>query len=85
MTASILKNMHKHWLALACIALGVCLAASAHAGVRNQVTAVTVTTTSGNCLANNNSRMSLTLDASAATANIGYCEGGACTAAAAWT
>ncbi len=49
-------------------------------GVANTVTAATITNTSGNCLAVNNKRSSLTLDATAAAVNIGYCEG-VCTAA----
>lgn len=73
--------MQKRWAALAG-AMGVlCVMVSAAAGVRSQVTAATITTSSGNCLAVNNARKALTFDASAATANIGYCEGGACTAA----
>lgn len=63
-------------------ALGVvCVALAAHAALRSQVTTATVTTSSGNCLAGNNFRLSLTLDATGATANLGYCEGPACTAA----
>lgn len=61
---------------------GVALAltcASAYAGTTS--TAVTVTTVSGNCLAQKNNRSWLTLDASGASANIGYCFGASCTAA----
>ncbi len=54
---------------------------AAEPGVANTVTAATITNTSGNCMANNNKRSSLTLDATAAAVNIGYCEGEACTAA----
>lgn len=43
--------------------------------------AVTVTTSSATCLALNNARKWLTLDATGATANIGYCLGAGCTAA----
>lgn len=42
--------------------------------------AVTVTTSSASCLAVNNARTWLTLDATGATANIGYCMGAGCTA-----
>ena len=72
--------MQKRWLVLVCALGAVCVAAAAYAGLRHQVTAATVTTTSGNCLAQANARESLALDASAATANIGYCEGVSCTA-----
>ena len=73
--------MQKRWVALVGALGGVCIALAAYAGagVNNKVTAATITGTSGNCLAQNNFRVSLTLDASAATANLGYCEG-ACTA-----
>ena len=53
----------------------------AMAGMRTVQTNTTVTTTSGNCLAVNNQRMTLTLDATGSTVNIGYCFGAACTAA----
>lgn len=57
----------------------------AQGGVSDVVTADTITTTSGNCLPQNGYRRSLSLDATAASANIGYCEVGAgqttCTAA----
>lgn len=56
-------------------------AVPALAGMRTEVTNTTVTTSSGNCLAAKNNRMSLTLDATGASANIGYCHGAACTAA----
>lgn len=59
------------------------LTSVAHAGgvpgVETSITAATITTSSGNCLAVNNARSALTLDASAASQNIGYCEG-SCTA-----
>jgi hypothetical protein len=51
------------------------------AGVSDSVTTVTVTTTSGNCIADKPYRSALTLDATGASANIGYCEGENCTAA----
>ncbi len=66
--------------------IGLCAlwAVGAHAagvpGVSITTTAATITTTSGNCLTVNNRRSSLTLDASASTANIGYCFGTSCTA-----
>lgn len=69
------------------LALGVALLlalaapALAAAGVNDAVTSATITTTSGNCLAQNNYRLSLTIDATGASANIGYCEGAGCTAA----
>ena len=53
---------------------------AAEPGVANTVTAATITGTSGNCMAVNNKRSSLTLDATASAVNIGYCEG-ECTAA----
>lgn len=55
-----------------------CLAGPAWA-VNDVVTTKTVTDTSGNCLAQNNFRKALTLDATGASQNIGYCEG-SCTA-----
>ncbi len=68
---------------LRALSLGVCLlspvAAWAVAGVADSVTAVTVTGSSASCLVQNNYRKSLTLDATGATQNIGYCEG-TCTA-----
>jgi hypothetical protein len=69
------------WIALAGALGGLCVALGAYAGVNNRVVAATITTVSGNCLAQNNFRTMLTLDASAAGANIGYCEGATCTAA----
>lgn len=52
------------------------------AGVNDKVTAITVTGSSGNCLPQNGFRVSLTIDATGASGNIGYCEGAAsCTAA----
>lgn len=66
---------------LATLALLLLLAPQAEAGMRYATTNTTVTTTSGNCLAQNNFRSSLTLDASGSTINIGYCLGNACTAA----
>lgn len=55
--------------------------AQAAAGVSDVVTTATITTASGNCLNANPYRYALTLDATAAAANIGYCEGDSCTAA----
>lgn len=66
---------------LAALALLLSLSPQAEAGMRYATTETTVTTTSGNCLAQNNFRSSLTLDASGSTINIGYCLGNACTAA----
>lgn len=62
-------------------ALSLVLATSAYAQVSDSVTPVTVTGSSAACLAQNNTRKALTLDATGATANIGYCEGAGCTAA----
>jgi hypothetical protein len=73
--------MRKRWIALLGAMGVVCVALVANAQINNRVTAATITTVSGNCLAQNNFRVSLTLDASAASANIGYCEGASCTAA----
>lgn len=75
--------MRKRWLALLGAMGVVCVSMTAHAaaGVNNKITAATITTASGNCLAQNNFRSSLTLDATGASANIGYCEGASCTAA----
>lgn len=63
------------------LALGVAVAAPAAAGMRTEITNTTVTTSSGNCLAAKTGRQSLTLDATGASANIGYCHGATCTAA----
>lgn len=63
------------WLAFV---LGLVFVAPAYAA--EKVTVATVTTSSGNCLAQNNQRVWLAFDATAATANIGYCMG-SCTAA----
>ena len=51
-------------------------------GINDKVTAITVAATSGNCLPQSASRVSLTIDATAASAAIGYCEtaGSQCTA-----
>jgi hypothetical protein len=65
----------------AALSLAFLWAGGAAAQVNNRVVAATVTTASGNCLAANPSRASLTLDATGAAANIGYCEGAGCTAA----
>lgn len=65
-------------LALAALLLA---ALPAGAGVNDKVTTATITTSSGNCLALNRDRSALTLDATGATDNIGYCEGANCTAA----
>jgi hypothetical protein len=61
------------YLRIAAALIGVLLALPAGA--------VTVTGSSASCLAVNNSRTWLTLDATGATANIGYCLGAGCTAA----
>lgn len=50
-------------------------------GVTDSVSTATLTNVSGNCLGVSTTRRMLTLDATNATANIGYCEGVACTAA----
>lgn len=70
--------MRRIILAALLLALG---AASAHAQISDSVTTATVTNSSAACLAQNNLRKSLTLDATGATQNIGYCEGAGCTAA----
>jgi hypothetical protein len=71
----------KHLLAAFCLFLAMPAPGFAQQGnVADGVTAATITTTSGNCLAQNNDRRSLTLDATGATTNIGYCEGASCTA-----
>lgn len=60
-------------------------ATSAYAQVSDSVTVVTVTgtptTSAAPCLPQRNGRKGLTLDATGATANIGYCEGDSCTPA----
>lgn len=63
------------------IMAGLVLAAlPAFAGVNDKVTTATLTNVSGNCLALNRDRISLTLDGSASAVNLGYCEGAGCTA-----
>lgn len=67
--------------AIAAISSGWLICSHTAWAVSDRVTAATITVTSGNCLAQNNERKSLSLDATAAAANIGYCEGNNCTAA----
>lgn len=73
----------KRWflMSLALFVLAAEAKAAGQAGVADTITASTITVTSGNCLGQNNFRSTLTLDATGASANIGYCEGPACTAA----
>lgn len=63
------------------MALGLSASGVDAAGIKEAVTAATITNTSGNCLAQLNERVSLTLDATGASANVGYCRGAGCTAA----
>lgn len=65
----------------AAIVLAPTLVWAAGAGVDDRVTTATITNSSGNCLAQNNLRSSLSLDATGASVNLGYCEGASCTAA----
>lgn len=71
--------MQRTLLAIGFILVATAALADDGRGVQNKTTAVTVTSTPAPCVALNNSRSSLVLDASGASQNIGYCAGASCT------
>jgi hypothetical protein len=68
--------MGKWGILVAVLTLMVSGAAMAQraSGVSDTASSITASTTSGNCLASNASRKTLTLDNIAGTINVGYCE-----------